>query len=75
MAAQGWGRIVNISGLNARRTGSIPSTIRTVAVSWRPSALPCSYVVVFVCSLRAVAVTGANRGVVHYQRAFPAPRR
>jgi NAD(P)-dependent dehydrogenase (short-subunit alcohol dehydrogenase family) len=33
MTAQGWGRIVNISGLNARRTGSIPGTIRNVAVA------------------------------------------
>jgi NAD(P)-dependent dehydrogenase (short-subunit alcohol dehydrogenase family) len=33
MTAQGRGRIVNISGLNARRTGSIPGTIRNVAVA------------------------------------------
>src|SRR6185312_3893375 len=33
MIAQSWGRIVNISGLNARRTGSIPGTIRNVAVA------------------------------------------
>jgi NAD(P)-dependent dehydrogenase (short-subunit alcohol dehydrogenase family) len=33
MTAQGWGRIVNVSGLNARRTGSIPGTIRNVAVA------------------------------------------
>ncbi len=33
MTAQGWGRIVNISGLNARRTGSISGTIRNVAVA------------------------------------------
>jgi len=33
MAAQGWGRIVNISGLNARRTGSVSGTIRNVGVA------------------------------------------
>ena len=33
MAAQGRGRIVNVSGLNARRTGSIAGTIRNVAVA------------------------------------------
>ena len=33
MMAQGWGRIVNISGLNARRTGSISGTVRNVAVA------------------------------------------
>ena len=33
MKTQGWGRIVNISGLNALRTGSISGTIRNVAVA------------------------------------------
>lgn len=33
MAEQGSGRIVNISGLNARRTGSLSGTIRNVAVA------------------------------------------
>ncbi|MDT7553311.1 MAG: hypothetical protein QOI16_1847 [Pseudonocardiales bacterium] len=33
MTSQGWGRIVNISGLNARRTGSISGAIRNVAVA------------------------------------------
>lgn len=33
MTAQGWGRIINISGLNARRTGSISGTVRNVAVA------------------------------------------
>jgi NAD(P)-dependent dehydrogenase (short-subunit alcohol dehydrogenase family) len=33
MTAQGWGRIVNISGLNARRTGSLSGTIRNVSVA------------------------------------------
>lgn len=33
MAAQGWGRIVNISGLNARRTGSPYASARNAAVA------------------------------------------
>lgn len=33
MTAQGRGRIVNVSGLNARRTGSIAGTIRNVGVA------------------------------------------
>ena len=33
MTAQGWGRIVNVSGLNARRTGSIAGTVRNVGVA------------------------------------------
>jgi len=33
MITQGRGRIVNISGLNARRTGSISGTVRNVAVA------------------------------------------
>jgi NAD(P)-dependent dehydrogenase (short-subunit alcohol dehydrogenase family) len=33
MIAAGWGRIVNISGLNARNAGSIPGSIRNVAVA------------------------------------------
>jgi NAD(P)-dependent dehydrogenase (short-subunit alcohol dehydrogenase family) len=33
MEAQGWGRIVNVSGLAARSTGSITGSVRNVAVS------------------------------------------
>jgi NAD(P)-dependent dehydrogenase (short-subunit alcohol dehydrogenase family) len=33
MAAQGWGRIVNVSGLNARLTGSLAGSVRNVAVA------------------------------------------
>jgi NAD(P)-dependent dehydrogenase (short-subunit alcohol dehydrogenase family) len=33
MISNGWGRIVNISGLNARRTGSLSGTVRNVAVA------------------------------------------
>ncbi len=33
MIAQGWGRIINISGLNARNAGSIVGSIRNVSVA------------------------------------------
>lgn len=33
MTAQGWGRIINVSGLAARQTGSIIGSIRNVAVA------------------------------------------
>ncbi|MGZ6793907.1 MAG: SDR family NAD(P)-dependent oxidoreductase [Mycobacteriales bacterium] len=33
MAAQGWGRIVNVSGLNARLAGSLVGSVRNVAVA------------------------------------------
>ena len=33
MVAQGWGRIVNISGLNARTSGSLVGSVRNVAVA------------------------------------------
>jgi NAD(P)-dependent dehydrogenase (short-subunit alcohol dehydrogenase family) len=33
MAEQGWGRIINISGVAARQTGTVVSSVRNVAVS------------------------------------------
>ena len=33
MVAQGWGRIVNVSGLAARQTGSVVGSVRNVAVA------------------------------------------
>ena len=33
MARRGWGRIVNVSGLNARSTGSVVGSVRNVAVA------------------------------------------
>ena len=33
LVEQGWGRIINISGLNARRTGSVFGSIRNVSVA------------------------------------------
>jgi NAD(P)-dependent dehydrogenase (short-subunit alcohol dehydrogenase family) len=33
LKAQGWGRIINVSGLNARRAGSISGSVRNVAVA------------------------------------------
>lgn len=39
MVAQGWGRIVNISGLNARSSGSLVGSVRNVAVAAMTAAL------------------------------------
>lgn len=39
MAAKGWGRIINISGLAARQTGSTVGSIRNVAVAALTKAL------------------------------------
>ena len=39
MQAQGWGRIVNISGLNARRSTSLVGSVRNVAVASMTAAL------------------------------------
>ncbi|CAN5142481.1 SDR family oxidoreductase [soil metagenome] len=33
MVAQGWGRIINISGLGARNAGSVAQTVRNISVS------------------------------------------
>jgi NAD(P)-dependent dehydrogenase (short-subunit alcohol dehydrogenase family) len=33
MVAQGWGRIINISGLAARQTGTVVGSVRNVAVA------------------------------------------
>jgi NAD(P)-dependent dehydrogenase (short-subunit alcohol dehydrogenase family) len=33
LVANGWGRIINISGLAARQTGTIPGSVRNVAVA------------------------------------------
>jgi len=33
MTAQGWGRIINVSGLNARQTGNLVGSVRNVAVA------------------------------------------
>jgi NAD(P)-dependent dehydrogenase (short-subunit alcohol dehydrogenase family) len=39
MVEQGWGRIINISGLNARSSGSLVGSVRNVAVSAMTAAL------------------------------------
>ncbi|MFC4947005.1 SDR family NAD(P)-dependent oxidoreductase [Pseudonocardia sp. GCM10023141] len=39
LVAQGWGRIINISGLNARRSASLVGSVRNVAVAAMTSAL------------------------------------
>jgi NAD(P)-dependent dehydrogenase (short-subunit alcohol dehydrogenase family) len=33
MTANGWGRIINVSGLGARRSGSVAQTVRNISVS------------------------------------------
>lgn len=33
LVAAGWGRIINVSGLGARRTGSVAQTVRNISVS------------------------------------------
>jgi NAD(P)-dependent dehydrogenase (short-subunit alcohol dehydrogenase family) len=114
MAAQGWGRIVNVSGLGARQTGSVVGSVRNVAVAAMtknladelgpsgigvtvvhpgatiterepPADVPLpslgrfvtaaevADVIVFLCSPRAVAITGdaiaaggGAPGAIHY---------
>lgn len=39
MTAQGWGRIVNVSGLNARKSTSLVGSVRNVAVASMTAAL------------------------------------
>lgn len=39
LVANGWGRIINISGLAARQTGTIPGSVRNVAVAALTKAL------------------------------------
>ncbi len=54
MVAGGWGRIINIAGLNARLSGSIAGSIRNVSVAAMTKALADE-----------VAGTGVNVTVVH----------
>jgi NAD(P)-dependent dehydrogenase (short-subunit alcohol dehydrogenase family) len=62
MSAQGWGRIVNISGLNARRTGSISGTIRNVSVAALTANLADEL------GPRGVGVTVVHPGLVETER-------
>jgi NAD(P)-dependent dehydrogenase (short-subunit alcohol dehydrogenase family) len=39
MVARGWGRIINVSGLNARRSSSLVGSVRNVAVAAMTAAL------------------------------------
>lgn len=39
MTARGWGRIVNISGLNARRSTSLVGSVRNVSVAAMTAAM------------------------------------
>ncbi|MFJ6182226.1 SDR family oxidoreductase [Streptomyces sp. NPDC092295] len=63
MTGQGYGRIVNVSGLNARRTGSISGTIRNVAVSALTANLADEL------GPHGIGVTVAHPGLVETERA------
>lgn len=54
MTAQGWGRIVNISGLNARKSRSLVGSVRNVAVASMTAALA-----------QEIGPRGVNVTVVH----------
>ena len=54
MVAGGWGRIINISGLAARQTGSVVGSVRNVAVSAMTKNLADEY-----------GAAGVNVTVVH----------
>jgi NAD(P)-dependent dehydrogenase (short-subunit alcohol dehydrogenase family) len=54
MAAAGWGRIVNVSGLAARQTGSVVGSVRNVAVAAMTKNLADEY-----------GAAGVNVTVVH----------
>jgi NAD(P)-dependent dehydrogenase (short-subunit alcohol dehydrogenase family) len=43
MAEQGWGRIVNISGLASRSSGTVVGSMRNVAVSAMPRTSPTNW--------------------------------
>jgi NAD(P)-dependent dehydrogenase (short-subunit alcohol dehydrogenase family) len=70
MAERGWGRIVNVSGLAARQTGSVVGSVRNVAVAAMTKNLADEYgvqgvnaeevasVIVFLASPCSVSVTG-----------------
>jgi NAD(P)-dependent dehydrogenase (short-subunit alcohol dehydrogenase family) len=62
MTAQGVGRIVNISGMMARRTGSVPGTIRNVAVSALTANLADEL------GPAGVSVTTVHPGIVETER-------
>ena len=66
MTAQGAGRIVNVSGLNARRTGSVSGTIRNVAVAALTANLADEL------GARGVGVAVVHPGLVDTGR-IPAP--
>jgi NAD(P)-dependent dehydrogenase (short-subunit alcohol dehydrogenase family) len=67
MIAQGWGRIINVSGLAARSVGTVSGSVRNVAVA------ELAQVVTFLASPRSVAINGdaitaggGTRGLIHY---------
>lgn len=62
MTGQGWGRIVNVSGLNARRSTSLVGSVRNVAVASMTAALAQEL------GSRGVNVTVVHPGVTVTER-------
>lgn len=62
MTAQGWGRIVNVSGLNARRSTSLVGSVRNVAVASMTAALAAEF------GPQGVNVTVVHPGITETER-------
>jgi NAD(P)-dependent dehydrogenase (short-subunit alcohol dehydrogenase family) len=62
MAARGWGRIINISGLAARQTGSVVGSVRNVAVAAMTKNLADEY------GAQGVNVTVVHPGMTRTER-------
>src|SRR6201998_4383091 len=62
MAAGGWGRIVNVSGLAARQTGSVVGSVRNVAVAAMTKNLADEY------GAAGINVTVVHPGVTDTER-------
>lgn len=62
MAAAGWGRIVNVSGLNARKSSSLVGSVRNVAVASMTAALAQEL------GPRGINVTVVHPGVTETER-------
>jgi NAD(P)-dependent dehydrogenase (short-subunit alcohol dehydrogenase family) len=62
MAESGWGRIINISGLAARQTGSVVGSVRNVAVAAMTKNLADEY------GARGVNVTVVHPGMTRTER-------
>ncbi|ANY06302.1 SDR family NAD(P)-dependent oxidoreductase [Pseudonocardia sp. HH130630-07] len=62
MTAQGWGRIVNVSGLNARKPASLVGSVRNVAVASMTAALAAEL------GPQGVNVTVVHPGITETER-------